>query len=618
MFHIIEFFILLIYFIFRLYYLVDKKYIFSINGGKLKKYMISENQQNIVCSFVNAIKKNSIKNFFQYIKPPDVEIIKRFFIINLISFTFILLKTCIHYSFFASNFLYINILNKNIDIVSLFGENISKIKLIYIFLYSIAIYDLVYNFYYNIYKKITFNKLNTKEKIKEIPYITFYNDCNKNIVINKYGLFQNILITGSIGSGKTSSAISNIFLQLFNMNIGGLLIDVKGNYINTIYKMLNNKKQKERIIEISLDSKYSYNPLKSNVSNFEMASRLKNILLVISGNNNNTDSYWLDKAESYIRDFLTLMNIYTTNPNFYELHMLVISKEYLCEKLNLVKQKILSYEYSDEKLFNVNSAISNIKNEFLKLDERTRGIIRSEITRITGVFVSDMKIYQKFCTSSQTIDFKSNNVYVLSMDIGQNMELAKIISTYMKLEFESQILSYSSKISPTFFICDEYQEIANEKDARFFSLSREYQCINVISMQSYSSLNNTLKNDSTSRVIIQNLVNKIWFRNDDTYTVGEIIKQIGKEIKKYETVNYSESSQNSKYNFLINNFKNYKSGLSKSISFSQRQEYILNEKYFTQNLDTFESAMIISDGNKMKFIEKVKLKRWDENYRENS
>ena len=70
-------------------------------------------------------------------------------------------------------------------------------------------------------------------------------------------------------------------------------------------------------------------------------------------------------------------------------------------------------------------------------------------------------------------------------------------------------------------------------------------------MQSYSSLINTLNNEYSAKVIIQNLVNKIWFRNDDNYTIDEIIKQIGKELKRYEVKNISENGNNTRYNILL-------------------------------------------------------------------
>ena len=599
----------LIYFILRLYFLVDKYYIFSINGGKLKKYILKDNLQNVASNLDKPQRQNLILNLFHKIKPPNLGIAKNFFVIVCISISVILLKTCFSFNFFISNFLYINILGKNIDLISLFKEYIAYIKIIYFISYSFVIFDFTILLYSKIIK---LNKNNNNLKPIEFPYINLYSKENKTITMSKKGLMQNILITGSIGSGKTSCAISNILSELLSCYVFGLVIDIKGNYIDIVRNIAKVYNLSDKVVEISLSSDYKYNPLACNISNFELASRLNHVLKILS-NKNESDSYWLDKAEGYIRDFITIMRGYTNNINFHELHMLVINKEYLYSKLEVIKNKILKNKFNDDELFDIKSAILNIKNEYLKLDERTIGIIKSEITRITNIFISNSKIYNQFCTSSQNIDFEQDKIYVLSLDIGKNKQLAKIISTYLKLEFQSQILSRKNIKKPIFFICDEYQEIANEQDANFFALSREYECINMVSMQSYSSLLNATNSESATKVIIQNLVNKICFRNDDIYTVSEIIKYIGKEVKKYETVNYSESSQNSKFSIVSNNFRNYKSGLSKSLSYADKIDYSLNEEYFTNTLKTFEALIFFSDGKKMNIVKKFNLKRWDEN-----
>ncbi len=600
----------LIYFILRLYYLVDKYYIFSINGGKLKKYILKDNLQNIASNLDKSQNNNLIHNLFYKLKPPNLVITKDFLVILCICISFIIFKTCISFKFFISNFIYINILGKNIDLISIFREYFVYVRIIYFIAYSFVIIDISLLIYSKFFKSKLLK--NDFLKAKEFPFINLYSRDDSIVTIEKKGLMQNILITGGIGSGKTSCAISSILRELISCYVFGLVIDIKGNYIDTVRKIAKVFNLSDKVVEISLESKYKYNPLASDISNFELASRLKEVLTILS-NKNVSDSYWLDKAEGYIRDFITIMRGYTDNINFHELHMLVVNKEYLYEKLDVLKTKILNNNFNDKELFDINSAILNIKNEYLKLDERTIGIIKSEITRITNIFVSNSNIYNQFCLSNKKIDFEQDKIYVLSLDIGKNKQLAKIISTYLKLEFQSQILSRKNIKKPIFFICDEYQEIANEQDANFFALSREYECINVVSMQSFTSLLNATNSESATKVIIQNLVNKICFRNDDIYTVSEIIKYIGKEIKKYETVNYSESSQNSKFSIVSNNFRNYKSGLSKSLSYSDKIDYTLNEEYFTNVLKTFEALMLYSDGNKMNIVKKIDLRRWDEN-----
>ena len=205
----------------------------------------------------------------------------------------------------------------------------------------------------------------------------------------------------------------------------------------------------------------------------------------------------------------------------------------------------------------------------------------------------------------------SDKIVVLSIDFGSNKKIAKILSTYLKLDFQRQVLSnYSSK--EVFFICDEYQEFANEEDSHFFSISREYKCINIVSMQSYSSLINTLKNEKASNVIIQNLVNKIYFRNDDTYTIQEVIKLFGKQIKKSKSVSVGEGGGRARYSMFSNKFKSFKTSLSQNYTITERQEYMIDESYLTQKLNTFESLCLISDGNSIDVYKKVKINRWEE------
>ncbi|MEG2645516.1 MAG: type IV secretion system DNA-binding domain-containing protein [Clostridia bacterium] len=434
------------------------------------------------------------------------------------------------------------------------------------------------------------------------------------MVFKKEGLFQNILITGSIGSGKTSSAISNLLYQLLSSSMCGLIIDIKGTYKNILKQMIEKLNLDIKVKEISLDNEFVYNPIDRNdLSSSEIASRLKKVLELVS-RNNNSDSYWLDKAKGYISDFITIIRVTNKYVDFLKLHEIIINEKILKETLLSVKNKVLNNKFSDEDLFKINNALGNLKNEFLNLDERTKNIIKSEITRITSPFVSDYNLYNKFCGKSENIDF-STELVILSIDIGKNEEIAKIIATYIKLEFQKFVLSQEGPKKEMFFVCDEYQSVANENDADFFSISREFKCINIISMQSYSSLNNTLVNQNAAKTIIQNLVNKIWFRNDDVYTVREIINQIGKETHKVKSIGYSENSYNSKYNALNKNFKDIKSGLTQSYSINEKVEYKFNEEYLTLQLKAFEAVILCSDGKSMKLFSKVKLKRWDENER---
>jgi len=161
------------------------------------------------------------------------------------------------------------------------------------------------------------------------------------------------------------------------------------------------------------------------------------------------------------------------------------------------------------------------------------------------------------------------------------------------------------------FIADEFQEFCNIEDSHFLSLSREAKCMNIISTQSYSSLNSSLKDKEAARVIIQNLVNKIWFRNDDTYTIEEAIKQLGKTNVIRENKSISETGQDTKKYIFKQGFKNSKSSISKTLNYVESKENEYDENFFTRELKTFEALAFTSDGDSICEPKKIIFKRWE-------
>lgn len=477
--------------------------------------------------------------------------------------------------------------------------------------------------------KKSFNTLSEEEKEKYLKQkknlrvnIGFNN--NKELLwLEGKSLFQNILITGSIGSGKTQSAILPITNQLLDFKkeekdgkIAALILDVKGNFAEKIEKICKKNGRSRDLIKIELKGKYKYNPLhKPNLKPQVIANRLKTILLLLS--TENSEMYWLDKAEQLISECIKFIRIYNYGyVNFEELSKIIFDKNYYLDKKKYVRNKILNKKLSKEELFNLNSFLEYYENEFLALDDRTSSIIKSEISRITNIFVSDYEVNRIFSPSKEEINFlgfeetlKKGKIVVLNMNVAENTILAKIIASYLKLDFQSEVLNQlkrNKKIRPSAFICDEYQEYVTKTDANFYAQSREAKCINVVSTQSYTSLKNTLKDKESTEVIIQNLLNKIWFRNDDSYTVESAISQIGKIYKEKISRTISENAKDSEYNYLLNKFVSSDSNLSESINKSRELENVFESRDFTQKLKIFEAIVFLTN-DKSKEIKPEKI-----------
>ena len=204
---------------------------------------------------------------------------------------------------------------------------------------------------------------------------------------------------------------------------------------------------------------------------------------------------------------------------------------------------------------------------------------------------------------------QKGTIVVLNMNIAEYKNLSKIIATYLKLDFQSEIMYRlsNSRSTPSAFICDEYAEYVTKTDADFFALSREAKCINIVSTQSYSSLKNTLKDETAVRVICQNLINKIWFRTDDIFTIEEAQKQLGKENKQYLSKSISENAKETKFSYITNSLNSQNSSITESINTYTQKDFIYDTNFFTQSLETFSALTFLSDGSQIFKPTKLKM-----------
>lgn len=249
--------------------------------------------------------------------------------------------------------------------------------------------------------------------------------------------------------------------------------------------------------------------------------------------------------------------------NFEEIHKLVTDFNYFQSKKVLIRDIFISGKLDSDKIFNLESSISFLEKNYFQLDSRTFNILKSDITRITNPFVSNYIVNKTFCPSREDENFlgfdeviEKGKIVVLNMNIAEYRNLSKIIAAYLKLDFQTDVLKQLAKKVTRLmvFVSDEFQEYVTINDADFFSQSRESKCINIVATQSYTSLLNSLNNQNAVKVIVQNLVNKLWFRCDDIFTIEDIQKQIGKEEKLRTSTTYSENAKESNYNFLAKNF----------------------------------------------------------------
>ena len=616
-------------FINRFLFIIFASFIYCFIGYKLFYNILYAN---------SVIITYGIHPFDICIKNPDLwKYIKIIFFFTYI-FSSIIISNFIYliFSLFLKKIIKF-IINKSRNILNIF--NFKKIInfISYIF-FNLKLAKNKFNNKYTLFKEeynnnlIQTKNLNNNKYKKSLNLFIGNNFYLKTpIYLCEKSLYQNILITGTIGTGKTSSAMYPFTKQLIEYasteienKIGMLILDVKGNYFLKVSEFAKNCSRENDLIIISLGGKYKYNPLhKPNLKASILANRLKTILLLFSPNN--SESYWLDKVEQILTESIKLCRLYNNGyVTFEEIHKLISENNYYIEKIEYLRRKFINNEFSKEDIYNLISSLNFFQKEFLSLDLRTLSILKSEITRITNVFVSDYEIYKTFNPKEEDLNFfgfedliNTGKIVVLNMNISEYRVLSKIIATYLKLDFQTEVMSrlahdFEHSTRTVAFISDEYHEYVTSSDSEFYSQSREAKCINIVATQSYTSLLNTLNNKYSVEVIIQNLVNKFWFRTDDIFTIENAQKQIGKEDKEKLFKSISENAKKTDYSYITNTLNSTDSSISESISTQVTYEYVYDTKFFTQELENFCSLSFLSDGNKIIEPQKIRLKPYFE------
>ena len=172
-----------------------------------------------------------------------------------------------------------------------------------------------------------------------------------------------------------------------NDKIGMLILDVKGNYYKKVLEYAKLYNLEKDLIIVGLNSKTFYNPLhKPNLKPIVLANRLKTILTLFS--ENNSESYWLDKAEQILCEAIKLCRLYNNNyVTFSEIHKLITIPNYYNDKIKILKDLFIKSKLNYKQVYDLNESLNFFQKEFENLDSRTKSILISEITRITNTFM---------------------------------------------------------------------------------------------------------------------------------------------------------------------------------------------------------------------------------------
>lgn len=180
----------------------------------------------------------------------------------LFIFILIILHILIFYQIYTSDNIIISFAVHPFNICEKYPDTWLKLKLGYIvisFISSLICTNHIYSFFFT--KKKIFS--NSSVNSDDLSLFIAKSDIGESIILPEKSLYQNILITGTIGSGKTSSAMYPFTKQLIKykynnqiQKLGMLILDVKGNYYSQVRKYVKHYKREDDLIIIELRWKY--------------------------------------------------------------------------------------------------------------------------------------------------------------------------------------------------------------------------------------------------------------------------------------------------------------------------------------------------------------------------
>jgi len=166
------------------------------------------------------------------------------------------------------------------------------------------------------------------------------------LTVPERGLFTGIAIFGAVGSGKSSSCMYPFAEQILayrasdkNARIGGLVLEVKGDFCRKIKQILDRHGRGEDYIEVSLDSDYRYNPLHNDLDAYALAFSIASLLNNLFGKGK--EPFWQQAYTNLVKFIILLHKIAYDYVTFFDVYQCAISPPLLEQRIFEAEEIIL-------------------------------------------------------------------------------------------------------------------------------------------------------------------------------------------------------------------------------------------------------------------------------------
>jgi hypothetical protein len=165
------------------------------------------------------------------------------------------------------------------------------------------------------------------------------------LILPERGLFTGIAIFGAVGSGKTSCCIYPFAEQILayqaadqEKRIGGLVLEVKGDFCRKVRAILDRHARCADYIEVSLESHYRYNPLHNDLDAYALAYSIASLLNNLFGKGK--EPFWQQAYTNLVKFIILLHKVAYDYVTLFDVYECAISPDILESKIQDAERKL--------------------------------------------------------------------------------------------------------------------------------------------------------------------------------------------------------------------------------------------------------------------------------------
>ena len=393
---------------------------------------------------------------------------------------------------------------------------------------------------------------------EEIVHFEKFNglfSCDSNFTIPFETGVKSVMIIGSTGSGKTASVILPMIKNCIKENMGGVILDVKGNLRAKVRAIADSYGRIDDIVEFGASETACKTNIIGAMEDYIVTDLFKTLCSYGMSRDGNGQFFYMSGAK-ICSDVYKCLNMLSESkkenkflkqftPTLYKIYQVISDRQMASGIWTLFMMEYERRKKYNSDLSNWQTLINDVKSNRFHLFKDAESYKNTDssyeeqmawnlnnMIRIFANIDQTHNILKNFSYEGEdSVDadfdklvYKENKVVLIHFPIDCGMVGDILSKTIKEMYYTSVIKNGLNNKNITFMIADEFQDIIDidenkkENDARFLSISREYRNINIFATQSVSALK--FKNDHDGVfALLNNCMTKIFLQCTDVATM---------------------------------------------------------------------------------------------------